>query len=66
MEIIIEYLPFLIPLIIVELILIIIALRHLYYHRHPRLGNCVIWIPIIILVQIIGPVLYFVIGREHE
>ena len=63
MEILIQYLPFFIPLIIVELALMVAALVHIFTHKTYRTGNRVIWV-ILSFVQIIGPVLYFVIGKE--
>ncbi|MDQ0360164.1 PLDc N-terminal domain-containing protein [Breznakia pachnodae] len=60
-----DILPFLIPLIIVEAILLIITLRHILTHNHYKRGNRVLWIIISIVgVQFIGPILYFVFGRE--
>lgn len=60
-----DILPFLIPLIIVEAILLIITLRHILTHDHYKRGNRVLWIIISIVgVQFIGPILYFVFGRE--
>jgi len=59
----IEYLPFLIPLIILELALAIVALIHVLRHPNYRFGNKVLWIPVVLLIQIIGPIVYFVFGR---
>lgn len=63
---IVEYLPFLIPIIIIELVLMITALIHVLKHRNYRFGNRIMWIFIVVLVQIIGPVLYFTVGRGEE
>jgi uncharacterized membrane protein YjdF len=60
-----DILPFLIPLIIVEAILLIITLRHTLTHDHYKRGNRVLWIIVSIVgVQFIGPILYFIFGRE--
>lgn len=60
-----DILPFLIPLIIVEAILLIITLRHILTHDHYKRGNRILWIIVSIVgVQFIGPILYFVFGRE--
>lgn len=60
-----DILPFLIPLIIVETILLIITLRHILTHDHYKRGNRVLWIIVSIVgVQFIGPILYFIFGRE--
>jgi hypothetical protein len=61
-----EYLPFLIPIIIIELILMLTALVHVLRHKNYRFGNRVIWIIIVVCLQIIGPILYFTIGRGEE
>lgn len=61
-----EYLPFLIPLIILELALAVTALIHVLRHPHYRFGNKVVWVLIVLLIQIIGPVVYFAFGRGEE
>lgn len=66
METLVEYLPFLVPIIIAELALAIIALVHVLKHPHYRFGNQVAWILVVLLIQIIGPVLYFTIGKGEE
>lgn len=62
---IMEYLPILLPLIIINLALSITALVHVLRHKQYRFGNRVLWI-ILCFVQIIGPVLYFTIGKGEE
>jgi hypothetical protein len=61
-----EYLPALLPLILLELGLAIFALIHLIRHPQVRIGNKWIWIPVILFLQFLGPILYFVIGREEQ
>lgn len=63
---IIEYLPFLIPVFVIEVGLAITALVHVLRHPNYKVGNKVLWIIIVLLVQIIGPVVYFVFGRGEE
>jgi hypothetical protein len=63
---IIEYLPFVIPIFIVELGLMVVALVHLLKHKRFRFGNQIMWILIVVFLQIIGPILYFTIGRGEE
>lgn len=65
MEELMEYLPFLIPLIIVQIILQVVALVHLLKHTNYRFGNKIFWIIIVLLGQMIGPIIYFVFGREE-
>ena len=61
-----EYLPFLIPLVIAEFALAMTALIHVLKHPNYRFGNKVMWIVIVLLIQIIGPFVYFLIGRGEE
>lgn len=61
-----EYLPFLIPIIILELALAITALVHVLKHPNYKFGNKVLWIIIVLFIQIIGPVVYFLFGRGDE
>ena len=61
-----EYLPLLVPYIIVELILLITALVHVLRHNSYRFGNKVMWAIIVVVFQMIGPIVYFVFGRGEE
>lgn len=61
-----DYLPFLIPLVIAQFVLGITALVHVLRHPHYRFGNKVMWALSVMLVQIIGPVVYFAFGRGEE
>ena len=66
MENFLEYLPFLIPVIIAEYALAIVALIHVIKHPNYRFGNKMMWIIIVLFIQIIGPITYFLIGRGEE
>ena len=61
-----EYLPLLIPLFAAEITLAIIALVHVLKHPHYRIGSKVMWIFIVLFIQIIGPIVYFIFGRGEE
>lgn len=61
-----EYLPFILPVLLVELILMLTALVHVLKHQKYRFGNRILWVCIVVLLQIIGPILYFTIGRGEE
>ena len=61
-----QYLPLLIPLAIIEFGLLVAALIHILTHNKYRTGNRVIWIIISVVFSIIGPVIYFCIGRSDE
>jgi hypothetical protein len=62
----VELLPFLTPLILLELGLLIFALVDLIRRRKVRGDNKVLWALLIIFVQIIGPCLYLLLGRKEE
>ncbi|HBG0705905.1 PLD nuclease N-terminal domain-containing protein [Clostridioides difficile] len=66
MENLMEYLPLLVPVIILDLILIITALVHVLRHPNYKIGNKVIWIIVVLFISLIGPILYFTIGRGEE
>lgn len=62
-----DILPFLIPLIIVEFALLAYTLHHILTHRHYKRGNRVLWIIVTLVgMEFIGPVLYFVLGKEDN
>jgi len=60
-----EMLPFLIPIIIVELSLTVAALVHILTHKTYKSGNRTLWI-VVSFIQIIGPILYFIFGKSDE
>ncbi|HGM3509141.1 TPA: PLD nuclease N-terminal domain-containing protein [Clostridioides difficile] len=66
MENLMEYLPILVPVIILDLILIITALVHILRHPNYKIGNKAIWIIVVLFISLIGPILYFTIGRGEE
>jgi EamA domain-containing membrane protein RarD len=66
MELLIQYLPFIIPLIAAQLILAVVAVVHIVKHPCYRCGSKPLWIAVACLVQFIGPALYFTFGRERE
>lgn len=55
----------LIPIIVIELILLIVALVDCAKSEETN-GPKWVWIIIIVLVEILGPVLYFVFGRKNR
>jgi hypothetical protein len=56
-------LPFLIPLLIVEIALLVIALVDLIRRERVRGDNKVVWALIIVLINVIGPIAYLLAGR---
>jgi len=65
MEIIKQYLPLLIPVILIELALLITALVDLIRREKTR-GPKWAWVLVIVLLNFIGPIIYFVAGRKEE
>lgn len=61
-----EYLPFLIPILLVQWGLMIAALVHIFRHKNYRVGNRVLWVIVSVALNTIGPVLYFTIGRGED
>ncbi len=58
-------LALIIPLIVIQLALMIIAVVDLLKDdRAVRGGNKAVWAVIIVFVNLIGPILYFIVGRE--
>lgn len=66
MENITENLALIIPIFIVELALAITALVHVIKHPNYKFGTKIMWILIVLCIQIIGPVVYFILGRGEE
>ena len=57
----------LLPIILIELGLIIFALRDLIRpERRVRGDSKLMWGLIIVFISMIGPIVYFVVGREPE
>ena len=62
-----EILPFLIPVVIAEIILLVVTLRHILTHTTYKRGNPILWLVITIVgMQFWGPIAYFLLGKEDE
>jgi hypothetical protein len=62
-----QILLLIIPVIIIELGLLVVALRDLLRpERRVRGDSKLMWGIIIVVINIIGPILYLAIGREEE
>ena len=66
MSIIADYMVLLIPLAIIQLGLLIAALVHILKHETYKTGSRVLWIVLCIVLNLIGPILYFCIGASYE
>lgn len=62
---IMEFLPFLIPLAIAEFALLGYTLHHILTHKNYKRGNRTLWLVVTIIgMEFIGPILYFLLGKE--
>ncbi len=59
-----DLLPLLIPVLIIQYALVIAAIIDLSRQETTR-GPKMVWVFVILLVNFIGPILYFVIGRDE-
>jgi len=61
-----EMLPFLIPFIILQFALLGYTLWHILTHNTYKRGTRALWLIVSIVgMEFIGPILYFVLGREE-
>ncbi len=62
-----EILPFVIPFVIAELVLLGYTLWHILTHKNYKHGNRALWLVISIVgMEFIGPILYFILGKEDN
>jgi hypothetical protein len=65
LNIIKTYLPLLIPIILLELGLLIFALIDLVRRERTRVLPKWMWAIIIVVLEIFGPIIYLLVGREE-
>jgi hypothetical protein len=61
-----DMLPFLIPLFILQLALMVIALIDLFKREGMKSNTRLIWVFVIILINVFGPIAYLVLGRKDK
>lgn len=59
-----ELLPFLVPLIILQAVLTLTALVMILRQQTFKYFNKLVWVIIVLLLNIIGPIAYFVMERR--
>ena len=65
MDQIMEFLPFLIPLVIAQFALLGCTLYHILTHNTYKRGSRALWLVItIVFMNFAGPILYFLLGKE--
>jgi hypothetical protein len=57
-------LPFLVPIVLLEVALLVIALLDLIRREQTR-GPKWAWVLVVVLINIIGPIAYLLFGREE-
>jgi hypothetical protein len=65
MDVILKNLPLLIPVVLIELTLLVVALVDLLRRQKTR-GPKWLWLIVILFIQIIGPIAYLFAGRVEE
>ena len=67
MDEIMEFLPFLIPLVIAQFALLGYTLYHIFNHNTYKRGNRALWLVVtLVLMNYVGPILYFLLGKEDS
>jgi len=62
-----QVIALLVPIVLIQLGLLVAALYDLEKDdRRVRGGSKIVWVLIIVVVNLIGPILYFVAGREDS
>ncbi len=62
-----EFLPFIIPLVVIQFALLGYTLYHILTHKSYKRGNRTLWLIVSIAgMEFIGPILYFVLGKEDN
>jgi hypothetical protein len=59
-----ELIPYLIPILLLQLGLMLVALVDLARRERTR-GPKWLWVLVIVFVNLIGPIIYFVFGRDE-
>ncbi len=63
---IMEMLPFLLPLVVLEFVLLGYTIYHILTHNNYKRGTRMLWLVVVIVgMNLIGPVLYILFGREE-
>ncbi len=59
------YIPLLVPLFLLQLVLTVVALIDIFRNKRTK-GPQWVWVLVVIFVATIGPIIYFVAGREES
>ena len=62
-----EYLPLLLPLILLQFALFGYTLYHILTHNRYKFGTRALWLVVtIVMMNFVGPILYFIFGKEDR
>lgn len=62
-----EILPLFVPVLLIDIALAVAAVRHILRHPRYRFGNKTMWLVIVVVLLLFGPIIYFVFGKgENE
>ena len=61
-----EIMPLLAPILLVDIILAVAAVRHVLRHPRYRFGNKTMWLVIAVVLLLFGPIIYFVFGKGEN
>ena len=62
---VVSLLPLFVPLFVIEIGLMVIALLDIVKRERVRGGNKVVWILVVVLVGVVGPIAYLLFGRQE-
>ena len=60
-----QYIPLLVPLFLLQLVLTAAALIDIFRHKRTK-GPQWVWVLVVIFISTIGPIIYFLAGREES
>jgi len=66
MGVLLNNLPLLIPILLIQIILMTAALIDLKKRKRVRFNNKLIWVLIIVLINLLGPIIYFAARGEEQ
>jgi len=66
MGMLLNNLPLLIPILLIQIILMTAALIDLKKRKRVRFNNKLIWVLIIVLINLLGPIIYFAARGEEQ
>lgn len=62
-----DWIPFLIPLIALQIGLYIFTMVHIFRHNHYKRGSRLLWVIVATIgCEFVGPIIYMVFGREDD